>query len=482
MMDLASFEQNPGVLDAFYEKHYFYRKNSKAVESRYRTLSRCFRNRFGGSHARIARAPGRVNLLGEHTDYNGAPVLPMALDRDIAAFFYPRTDSRIVISNAREKYGEREFSAESEIPPYQTGDWGNYAKAAVQGLTKSFPRETYTGFDMAIDATLPAAGGLSSSSALVVLCGLVFTNVNKLPISKMELADIMAGAEKYVGTQGGGMDQAASLLSVSGCALKIDFNPLRTRPVPLPEGYVFAVAHSTVSAPKTELVMDSYNSRSASCRMAADIISRHLVSMGTKKKDISLIGDLTEEKTNMPEPAIRKEAEGVLGKEGWTLKRAASFLRIPIQEARDRYLLRKDGTFMQEPAHGFPLLKRFRHVYEEWHRVEKAALVLERGDAEEFGKLMNSSHYSCRDLFEISCKELDVLTETALKKGSLGSRLSGAGFGGCTVNLVPAGKMREFIESLKDDYYRGYLGVIGDLSHLVFPCKAAGGAEIPRVK
>jgi N-acetylgalactosamine kinase len=330
---------------------------------------------------------------------------------------------------------------------------------------------------MVMPGTLPAAGGLSSSSALVVLSGLIFSSVNKITVSKLELADLMASAERYVGTQGGGMDQAASLLGEPGAGLKIDFNPLKTRTVRLPQGFTVIIAHSTVSAPKTESVMDSYNSRAASCRMAAHIIRHRLKELGKDTGKIQLIGDLNNKNTGMTDTEILKISKEALGGRTWTIRQTAENLGISPAEARDRYLKRRDGTFMEEPSSGFPLIDRFLHVFSEWKRVEQAAVVLEADDGAEFGRLMNQSHASCRDLFEISCPELDALTAIAGESGAAGSRLSGAGFGGCTVSLVESGIVQDFIASLEKKYYREYLGLRDDLSGYLFPVKAAGGAE-----
>ncbi|MFP4383347.1 MAG: galactokinase [Spirochaetia bacterium] len=466
-----------GKAESFFKANYFFPRDKDTIEARYRKLYREFLLYFGAGPLRAARAPGRVNLLGEHTDYNNAPVLPMAIDRDIAALYRPRRDNRIVIRNADKDYGERSFNAGSDIPPYPTGDWGNYPKAAVSGLAETFPRNTFTGFDMVMHGTLPAAGGLSSSSALVVLSGLIFNSINGINVSKLELADLMAAAERYVGTQGGGMDQAASLLGETGAGLKIDFNPLKTRTVPLPPGYSIIIAHSTVSAPKTESVMDSYNSRAASCRMAAHIIRHRLKELGKETGTIQLIGDLKKDNTGMSDEEILEMSIDVLGGKNWTVDQTAGYLGISPSEAQKRYLKRRDGSFMNEPASGFPLADRFLHVFGEWKRVEQAAAVLDAGDGPEFGRLMNQSHASCRDLFEISCPELDALTAIAVDSGAAGSRLSGAGFGGCTVSLVESARVAEFVASLEKKYYREYLGFRDDLSGYLFPVKAAGGAE-----
>ena len=204
----------------------------------YTALVRCFGAAYPGRPLDIVRAPGRLNIIGEHTDYNGLPVMPMAIDREMAIALTPADDARVEMSNLDDAYPPFSFELSAQIEPASAGHWSNYARAAGQALwdwaqensPESLPLRGFAG---CAGGTVPAGSGLSSSSALVVAAACALVHVNRLPIERPELADLLARGERYVGTQGGGMDQAASLLSREGTALKIDFFPLRTRQVRL---------------------------------------------------------------------------------------------------------------------------------------------------------------------------------------------------------------------------------------------------------
>jgi len=370
----------------------------------------------------LARAPGRVNVIGEHTDYSGCPVLPVASEHDILGAFCPRADGVVRVRDHLGFFGERQFRVGSLLEPYAPGDFGNYIKAAVQGLAGE---GCQVGFDLLLDGNIPPAAGMSSSSALVVLAGLVFSAVNGLADDKLALAGKMALAERYVGTQGGGMDQAASLNGVVGHALKIDFFPLRVTPVPWPESVVLVVADTLVKAPKSEAVRYEFNRRSLECRLAAQVLG------------VARLGDLPFQPAGNDENSVYRQACRTLKDDQWT----AAKLGV--------------ADLGPEPPDGFKLLSRFQHVYSEWRRVEAAAAALRGADTATLGALMNDSHFSCRDLHQVSCPELDDLSALARDSGAWGSRMTGAGFGGCTVSLVPSERVEEFTRRLKQGYYRG---------------------------
>ncbi|MBN2551136.1 MAG: hypothetical protein JXB06_00140, partial [Spirochaetales bacterium] len=306
------------------------------IRSRYQGMIETHLHRFARPQIAFARAPGRVNLIGEHTDYNGLPVFPMAVNRDMAAVFTPRSDRKVLIVNTRPEFAERSFDIEQSIPPYPTGDWGNYGKAAVQGLFDLYRQkrrgvERFCGFEATIDGDIPIAAGMSSSSALVVLCALIFLASNRLELhttaeGRLELADLLAGAERYVGTQGGGMDQAISLMGRAGHAVKIDFFPLKTRPAPLPEDYTIVVADSTIKAAKTAEALDKYNRRPIECRLAAAVLKKVFSRRCGRDVPIFLLGDLKQEKLAIPEPEIWKIADAALHEQPYTLEEIARLL------------------------------------------------------------------------------------------------------------------------------------------------------------
>ena len=224
-----------------------------AVKARMALLVRRFRAEFPrAKDVSIVRAPGRVNLIGEHTDYCGLPVLPMAIPREIACCSSKRRDKKVRARNTDDTYAPFEFNVREPIPFFEDGQWGNYVKAAFQGLADHFGSGTgLPGMDMVFDGNIPTGAGLSSSSALVVATALAVLSHIQKKVEKKELAEAMAAAERYVGTQGGGMDHAASLLSESGKALKIDFFPLRVQPVDIARGFSFLVCNSMIAAQKS---------------------------------------------------------------------------------------------------------------------------------------------------------------------------------------------------------------------------------------
>ena len=194
-----------------------------------------------------ARAPGRVNLIGEHTDYSGLPVLPVAIDRSTIVVAAANTTGEIEVANADPAWPSRRFAIAQQIPPYATGDWANYVKAAIQGVIDRFPARHLRGASMVVDGRVPPAAGLSSSSALTVSTAMAFMAVNGLELDPLETATMVARSEWYVGTRGGGMDQAASILGRRDHALFIEFDPLRVRAVKMPANAALVVADSRKS-------------------------------------------------------------------------------------------------------------------------------------------------------------------------------------------------------------------------------------------
>ena len=457
------------------------------AEQRMLRLKQC----LGGSSGELQalRVPGRVNLIGEHTDYNNCPVFPMAVNREVLALFRAREDGMIRVRDAQPEYGSIEFPLETQIAPDKAGSWGNYFKAGIQELilsAESVPSDigALRGFDMAIDSTIPPAAGMSSSSALVVLASLAFLAVNSAAPAtrsgRLALAELCARGERYTGTQGGGMDQAAIMLGRAGHAMKIDFNPLRSREAPLPQAHVIVVAHSTVSAPKTQSMMDAYNRRSIECRLAAALVAAH-ARRERGIEGIEYIGDLTAQKTGLSESELETLVQAAVSRQPYRLADLAAGLRVSEHEVQQRWCLRRDGSVFPEPDDGFLIHKRLSHVYREWHRVERSVEALQSGDIGLFGTLMNESHASCRDLHQVSCRELDLLTEISRRAGAGGARLTGAGFGGCTVNLVPRESLDGYVDEVGHRYYRDQMGLNKweDYLFVVEASDGAGPAELP---
>ncbi len=403
----------------------------------------------------MVRAPGRINLIGEHTDYNGFPVLPMAIDRSIAITAAPRDDGRIVLCNAvRDEYSDREFEIARHIPPFPAGDWGNYAKAAVQSLVQlAFEQgrdlASLRGMSCCVHGDVPPASGLSSSTALVVATALAFCRCNDFDLDRVALADRMAQAEYYVGTRGGGMDQAACLLAAEEHAVKVDFFPLRVRRCRFPGDCRIVAAHSTVWARKTAERREAYNRRVLACRVGARLLAERL---GVPKPE--RLADVVAQPAGPDvDSLIRSLPELLQGSETVTLADAARVLELEPSDLNARFPGVFDSDRDGPTAEALPVLKRCRHVFSEAARTDLAAELLTEGDIQRVGCLMDASHESCASDYGISCPELDSLTRIMRSAGALGARLTGAGFGGFAVGLVPAGQVLVVLDALQREFY-----------------------------
>jgi galactokinase len=348
---------------------------------------------FGtGGETFVVSAPGRVNLIGEHVDYHGLPVLPIAIPRRIRVVFRARTDRRIRAVSAKE-YGLREFEWTPRLAPTTAGDWENYLRAAAQAVSLKWGAGA--GVDAAVVSDLPPAAGLSSSSALIVAFTLGLLQANQRRASFEELMEILPEGEQFVGTRGGGMDHAASLASREGCASLIEFEPLSVRPIPVPKDWHFLVAHSLQTAEKSGAAREAYNA----CRAAGTAALKRL---------------------------------------GFASYRAAieepdSVEKLPPGPERDSFL----------------------HVTSEALRVRAAVNALEGDDAGRFGRLLWESHASLRDRLRVSSAALDQLVEIAMESGALGARLTGGGFGGCAVVFCRKRDLPAVRGGLIDRYYSG---------------------------
>src|SRR5579872_6302525 len=223
------------------------------------------------------RAPGRVNLIGEHTDYSNLPVVPIAIDRSTIIVAAARDDAIVELRNVDPAFVSREFHLAAQIPPFTTGDWGNYVKAGIQGVIDHFGArgieiENLRGATMFVDGRVPPAAGLSSSAALTVSSALALMAVNGLTQDPLETAQMVARSEWYVGTMAGEMDQAASMLGRRDHALLIHFDPLRVTPVKMPRSAAIVVADSLEIADKSGRVRKEYNRRVVECAIAARIL------------------------------------------------------------------------------------------------------------------------------------------------------------------------------------------------------------------
>ena len=411
----------------------------------------------GAKATHVTRAPGRVNLIGEHTDYNGLPVFPMAVQREISLFYRPRDDATIRIANVAPEFPLRSFQLAPNLEAGAQGDWGNYLKAPCQELIRSRPdlsdSGALRGFDGLVASNLPVASGLSSSSALVIAVGSTLASVNGLDVPPLKMAETMARAERYTGTQGGGMDQAISLGATVGCACRIEFEPLELFTTPIPSGWHFVVADTLVRAEKSGAAQAAYNLRTSECREALTRMLDALSGAPVSSRIPSRRGGngSPREEVSATPPSRYPEL---------------------LESVGLRDLLSLADEVLEEPH-----LSRFRHVVTEATRVYEAEGAMKANDLLTFGLLMDASHESLREDYQVSSPELDRLVELAREGGAAGARLTGAGFGGCIVALADERHVQGVIANLEEGYYRER-SMPGPVEDHLFEAIPSAGASV----
>lgn len=349
-------------------------------------LSQEFSRTFQG-RPRFFRAPGRVNVIGEHTDYNDGFVMPFAIDRQTIVAASRREDSKVNV-RARDLDETCAIDLRDE-PRVKTGTWMDYVEGSLRCVAEKFRFEP-SGADMIITSSVPIGAGLSSSAALEVAVGFAILSLNDVPVDREKLAFAGQMAEhNYVGTRSGIMDQFASAFGKQGNAMLLDCRSLERKYVPIAdERATIAVIDTKV---KHNLASSEYNTRRAECEEAVKLLKREL-------------------------PDVRS-------------------LRDVTQQQIDQF-----ANLLPEN-----ILKRSRHVVSENQRTLDAAESFRKKDFESVGELMFDSHASLRDDYEVSCDELDFLVDVASEiTGVFGSRMTGGGFGGCTVNLLSRDYLEEF--------------------------------------
>jgi galactokinase len=355
----------------------------------------------------------------------------MAIQREARIELRPRDDGLVRLANSDPEFPPVTFEIGVAIEKGPAGSWENYVKAPAQELARRFA--IYRGFDGVLTSDVPVASGLSSSSALVNSVGLALSVINEVGLEAMALAEVMADAERYTGTQGGGMDQAISMAARAGHAARIDFDPLRMKHVPVPDDWRFVVADTGVRAEKSGPAQGAYNRRRSECGEALAAVCAELVRMGRVKTTPGGYQDLLH--------------------------------AVPTRELLDHADVVLDGN----------LLRRFRHVVTEAARVKKAQDALLLADHAEFGMLMDASHGSLRVDYHVSSAELDELVALAKEGGAAGARLTGAGFGGCIVALTSPATADEVLECLVSSYYepRGMTERLDDHLFVAIPSEGA---------
>lgn len=360
-----------------------------------------------GTAPRIFRAPGRVNLIGEHTDYNDGFVMPCAIDFATYVAVAAREDRKIRVASMNFA-GEYEFDLDAPTEAVAEG-WARY----VQGIALILERNGFNlrGANLLIDSTVPIGAGLSSSAALEVANGFALTAISGAEIEKWQLAKIGQAAEhEFAGVRSGIMDQFASVFGTENHALFLDCRSFEWEPVPL-SGAQFIICNTKT---KHDLADGEYNKRRADCEQAAALLGHKSL------RDVT-INEFNAKGKDLPER----------------------------------------------------LLRRARHVITENVRVLAAINSLKNGNLTQFGRLMNASHESLRFDYEVSSAELDLMVEIVRRqKGVLGARMTGGGFGGCTVNLLESPASEEFVETVAAEYENA-TGIAPEM----YVCNAAAGVS-----
>ena len=375
-------------------------------------LAQHFEKAFG-SPPRIFCAPGRVNLLGEHTDYNDGFVMPCAIGFSTRVAISPRTDRKLVIRS--EEFSEQfEFDLDN-LPRHGQGAWSDYVLGIAVMLAEI--GHPSSGASLLVRGEVPIGAGLSSSAAIEVASALALMSLNGARLTLPEIAKLCQRAENvFIGARVGIMDQFVSCLGRAGHALLLDCRSLEYKLIPIPENVRLVICNTMV---KHEHASGAYNQRRDECDEGVQILSEWYPN-ARALRDIS-VEQLEQHKAGMPAT----------------------------------------------------IYKRCLHVVSENQRVLEGARYLAAGDVGRFGGLMRESHRSLRDLFEVSCRELDIMVEIAESlEGYCGGRMTGGGFGGCTVNLVKSADASRFAAQISERY-QAATGIKPD----IYVCSAANGAS-----
>ncbi len=369
-----------------------------------------------GVRPEVFRAPGRVNLIGEHTDYNDGFVMPCAIEFCTRVAAGGRDDRKLVIRSTQFP-GEFEFDLD-ELPGQRTGEWCDYVLGVAAMLQQDGHR--LRGANLLVEGEVPIGAGLSSSAAIEIASALAMMQVSEIILAGTEVAKLGQRCENdFIGARCGIMDQFVSCMGKAGHALLLDCRSLEFELVPIPDEVRMVVCNTMV---KHQHAGGEYNRRREECEEAVRILAKWYPQIGALR-DVS-----------------------------------------------------REQLFLHEAEMPQKIFRRCRHVVEENERVREGGGRLRTGDLKGFGELMGESHRSLRDFYEVSCRELDVMVESAEGlPGYYGGRMTGGGFGGCTLNLVEAGHAEKFA-GLISTRYREATGIEPE----VYICAAADGAGAER--
>lgn len=386
-----------------------FRMNAKGrfiLMEKKRELALKFAEVFGDQETTQYFSPGRINLIGEHTDYNGGYVFPASITYGTYGVARRREDDRVfVYSTNFEELGVISFTL-NELDYDKNANWANYVKGVILTL-KEAGHKIDCGFELLVEGTIPNGAGLSSSASLELLVGVVLEDLFKLDVTRLELVKMGKKVEnEFIGVNSGIMDQFAVGFGEKDKAILLDTNTLEYEMVPVVlDDYAIVIMNTNK---RRELADSKYNERRAECEEALGRLQTKL--------EIHALGELSETEFDANQNLIGDEI----------------------------------------------LMKRAKHAVYENERTKKAKAALTAGDLEEFGKLLNASHTSLRDDYEVTGLELDTLVATAQKQeGVLGARMTGAGFGGCAIALVKESETNTFKNNVYDEYRKvvGYAPV-----------------------
>ena len=377
------------------------------------TLAENFARRFGGLPT-IYQAPRRVNLIGEHTDYNDGFVMPAAIAMDTRVAMAPRADGKLVVRS--ENFSEEATFLLDHLPVRGSGHWSDYVIGVAKVLAESGIRST--GANLLICGEIPLGAGLSSSASVEVAVGCALMDLAGQQSNRTKLARICQQAEnEFVGARCGIMDQFVVSHGKRDHALLLDCRSLEYRLLPLREDVRLVICNTMV---RHAIAGGEYNLRRAECEAGVQYLSKHF--QGVRALRDATLEDLAALNGELPDK----------------------------------------------------ILRRCRHVISENARAVEAAAALTRNDLGTFGGLMRESHRSLRDDYEVSCTELDLMVQLGEQaKGVYGARMTGGGFGGCTINLVDADCVDAFRQSVREGYERAT-----GRKPEIYVCSAADGVGL----
>ncbi|KAH9683906.1 Galactokinase [Citrus sinensis] len=482
---MARHEEAPVPTLASLKEVYGEGSQLEEAQLRFGNLKSKFIQVFGHAPDVYARSPGRVNLIGEHIDYEGYSVLPMAIRQDtivaIRKHVSGEAEKVLKIANFSDKYSLCTYPAEPDQElDLKHHQWGHYFICGYKGFyeyvkAKGLDVGPPVGLDILVDGIVPTGSGLSSSAAFVCSSTIALMAAFGVEVPKKEIAQLTCECERYIGAQSGGMDQAISIMAKSGFAELIDFNPIRATDVQLPAGGTFVIAHSLAESLKAVTAATNYNNRVVECRLAAIVLG---IKLGMKPQEaISKVKTLSDVeglcvafagKNGSDDPFLA--VKEFLHEEPYMAK---DIEKIIEEKLSSIFANSSSSLDVLNAAKHYKLHQRAAHVYSEAKRVYafKDTVYSNLSDEDKLrrlGDLMNDSHHSCSVLYECSCPELEELVTVCRDNGALGARLTGAGWGGCAVVL------EQFYQS------RINQGVINknDLGLYVFASKPSSGAAI----